>query len=69
MDELRFESWTDGEDLHRRLLELIVDELELSGQDDETAFERSLGATIFNGGTFFWRSRGARYTRMLWIAA
>ena len=59
MDELRFESWTDGEDLHHRLLELIVDELKLSGRDDEIAFERSLGATIFNGGTFFWRSRNA----------
>lgn len=60
MDELRFESWTDGEDLHRRLLELIVDELELGGRDDE--IERSLGATIFNGGTFFWRSRDADET-------
>ncbi|MCA9630730.1 MAG: AAA family ATPase, partial [Myxococcales bacterium] len=57
MAEIGFESWTDGEDLQRKLLSLIVAELGLSGPDDEVGFECSLGATTYNGGTFFWRSR------------
>ena len=57
MAEIGFASWSDGEDLHRKLLSLIVEELNLSGADDEVGFECSLGATTYNGGTFFWRSR------------
>ena len=56
MDEIRFESWTDDENLKAILLDLIVTELNLDGLDDEVGFECSLGATSFNGGTFFWRS-------------
>ena len=59
MVEIAFESWTDDEDLQAKLLRLIVDELELSGPDDEVGFECSLGATTHNGATFFWRSRGS----------
>ena len=55
MDEIRFESWVGNEDLQRKLLELIVEELKLNGPDDEEGFERSLGATIYKGKTFFWR--------------
>ena len=57
MDEVRFESWTDDEDLRAKLLDLIVTELELDGPDDEIGFECSLGATTHNGRTYFWRSR------------
>ena len=57
MDEICFESWTDDEDLKAKLLDLIVKELDLDGRDDEVGFECSLGATTYNGGTFFWRSR------------
>ena len=57
MPELLFEAWTDSEELQRKLLGLIVKELSLSGSDDEVGFECSLGATTYNGGTFFWRSR------------
>ena len=57
MDEIRFESWTDEEDLQAKLLDLIVTELKLDGPDDEVGFECSLGATTYNGATFFWRSR------------
>ncbi len=59
LDEIRFESWTDDEDLHAKLRNLIVRELKLDGLDDEVSFECSLGATTHNGGTFFWRSRGS----------
>ena len=56
MKEIGFESWSDGEDLHGRLLSLIVKELDLDSADDETGFECSLGATMFNGETYFnWR--------------
>lgn len=57
MDEVRFESWTDSEELQTKLLSLIVQELDLNGPDDQVGFECSLGATLFNGGTFFWRSQ------------
>jgi len=60
LEEVGFESWSDGEDLHGRLLSLIVKELDLDGANDEMGFECSLGATIFKGGTYFWRSRGDR---------
>ena len=57
MDEIYLESWTDGEDLSTKLLELIVKELGLDSLDDEVGFECSLGASTHNGGSFFWRSR------------
>ena len=58
MDEIRFESWTDDEDLQEKLLQVIVEELELDGPDDEAGFECSLGAEPYNDrGTFFWRGR------------
>ena len=57
MDEIYFESWTDGEDLNEKLLKLIVKELNLDNMDDEIGFECSLGASTHNGGSFFWRSR------------
>jgi energy-coupling factor transporter ATP-binding protein EcfA2 len=58
IDEIYFESWTDERDLQEKLLDLIVKELKLNSLDDEVGFECSLGATIFNSGTFFWRSQG-----------
>ena len=57
MTEIGFESWSDGEDLHRRLLSLIVRELDLGGLGDEMGFECRLGATIFKGITYFRRSQ------------
>lgn len=55
--EIRFESWADADELREKLLRAVVEELELEGIDDELGFECSLGATMFNGNTFFWRSR------------
>jgi AAA domain/UvrD-like helicase C-terminal domain len=57
LPEIRFESWSDGEDVQAKLLGLIVDELKLKGLGDEVGFECSFGASLYNGGTFFWRSR------------
>ncbi len=57
MTDIYFESWINGVDLQEKLLTLIVKELGLDGPDDEVGFECSLGATMFNNGTFFWRSQ------------
>ena len=57
MPELLFEAWADSDELQAKLLDLLVKELSLNGLGDEAGFECSLGATVYNGGTFFWRSR------------
>ena len=57
MNEVRFKSWTVNEDLQKKLLELIVEELKLDDSDDEKGFECSLGATIYKGNTSFWRGK------------
>ncbi len=63
MGELRLESWTDDEELQGKLLEVIVEELDLNGPEDEVGFERSVGATMYNGDTFFWRTRDGDETK------
>ena len=56
MREIRFESWTNDEDLQTKLLHALGKELELASPDDEAGFERSLGAEIYEDrGTFFRR--------------
>ena len=56
MHEIRFESWTNDEDLQTKLLHALGKELELANPDDEAGFECSLGAEIYEDrGTFFWR--------------
>ncbi|TNE43157.1 MAG: RNA helicase [Deltaproteobacteria bacterium] len=57
--EIRFESWENGEDLQEKLINLVVEELNLNGQEDEAGFGVSLGGSLFEdtGVTFFWRSR------------
>jgi ATP-dependent exoDNAse (exonuclease V) alpha subunit len=59
MEEIAFESWTDGEDLQRKLLARIVTELELNDTDDEVGFECSLGGGEFKGAAYFRRSHQA----------
>ena len=56
MDEICFQSWSDDQDLQEKLLELIVKELQLT-RNDEVGFECRLGANIFNGKTYFNRSK------------
>lgn len=57
--EIRYVSWTDPEELHNRLLDVVVDELGLGGVTDELGFEVSLGGDAYNGRAYFWRSRDA----------
>ncbi len=59
MPEIRFVPWVDEEELREKVLDLIVEELELSGRDDELRFALSLGADDFNGRPFYWRSRNS----------
>ncbi len=58
-DTLRFVSWRDGDDLHDKLKQVLVEELKLKGLDDVSGFEQSLGGTPWgdNGMVFFWRGR------------
>ena len=59
IDEIRFESWNNYEELKDKLLNHLVKELNLNGIDDELNFERRLGATYYenNPKTYFWRNK------------
>ena len=59
MPEIRFVSWADEDDLQEKVLDLIVEELDLSGRSDEAGFASSLGATCYEGNKrpYYWRSR------------
>ncbi|MBA3635000.1 MAG: AAA family ATPase [Actinomycetota bacterium] len=58
-ETLRFVSWKDGDDLHDKLKDVLVEELELGGLDDVSGFEQSLGGSPWgdNGWVFFWRGK------------
>lgn len=43
-DTIRFVQWRQSEDFQQRLLEVIQDELQLAGPDDQRGFNRNLGA-------------------------
>lgn len=43
---IRFVPWDKPEDFQDKFLKVIVEELELAGQEDERGFNRALGATI-----------------------
>jgi len=53
---LRFVSWQTPEDFQRKLLDVLVDELELEHDKDERRFDLALGATEQNGYRYFNRS-------------
>jgi len=60
LEEIQFHSWATGEELHRLLLEVIQQELELEGLDDEPGFELSYlseDSDAFKGRVYFGRSR------------
>jgi len=57
MDEIRFESWEDPDELQDKLLAILVEELKLAGRDDQVGFETSLGGDPYNGRCYFWRSK------------
>lgn len=43
---IRFVEWQKPEDFHRRLLDVLVEELKLDGPEDTRGFNRELGATV-----------------------
>ena len=55
LPEIEFIEWKDPEELHERLLDLVVEELGLSGRDDEAGFECKLsgGEPYTNGKVYF----------------
>ena len=50
---IRFVEWNKPEDFQEALLKLLIDELNLSGEDDITGFNLSLGATTSKGYEYF----------------
>jgi energy-coupling factor transporter ATP-binding protein EcfA2 len=58
MEELRFVSWDTEQQLQDKLLDVLVEELSLAGQDDELGFGLSLGGSEHNKRCYFWRTHG-----------
>jgi len=60
LEEIQFLPWATGEELHRVLLEVLQNELGLSGLDDEQGFELSylsVDSKAFRDKVYFGRSR------------
>jgi hypothetical protein len=57
LPEIAFIQWKDPDELHERLLDLVVTELGLSGRDDEAGFECKLsGGEPFSDGKVYFRT-------------
>lgn len=56
-ENIRFVQWGKPEDFHDKLLDVLVDELRLSGPDDLRGFNQALGATSSGGYDYFNRKR------------
>lgn len=54
---VRAVQWSDSNDLQRVLAEEIVAALDLGGRDEETAFELSLGGSLYGDKVYFWQKR------------
>lgn len=54
---LRFVQWDFSEELQQKLFDVLVEELELSGQDDSKGFEISLGGSLYGDSVYFWPTR------------
>ena len=52
-EHLRFIGWKSSEDLQKKLLQTIVEELELENEHDVLVFEQSLGGSLFKGAVYF----------------
>jgi ATP-dependent exoDNAse (exonuclease V) alpha subunit len=57
MEEIRFVNWETEQQLQDKLLEVLVEELGISGRDDELGFGLSLGGSEFQSRCYFWRTR------------
>jgi AAA domain len=60
---VRFVEWTSPDDLNAKLVKVLAEELKLQGPDDIPAFDASLGATPWNGISFFNTWNGNKETR------
>ena len=58
LNEIKFETWDNYEDLKGKLLSHLVRALDLSDTDDEINFEKRLGATYYEDANrvYFWRN-------------
>jgi ATP-dependent exoDNAse (exonuclease V) alpha subunit len=52
-EHVRFVQWDSADDLRSRLIEVLVEELQLSGADDIEGFDKTLGGTDWNDMRFF----------------
>lgn len=52
-EHLRFIGWKSSEDLHKKLLQAIVEELKLENEHDVIGFEKSLGGSLFSNFIYF----------------
>lgn len=50
---VRFVQWDSADDLRSRLIDVLVEELKLSGPDDIASFDATLGGADWNGMRFF----------------
>lgn len=50
---VRLVRWETPDEFQRKLLEVLADELALSGKDDWAGFEQSLGGVLFNDNVYF----------------
>lgn len=57
---LRFVAWQKPEDFQQKLIDVIVEELKLSGPDDQRGFNAALGATPTGDYDYFNATRGGK---------
>ena len=57
---IRFVEWQKPEDFQRRLVEMLVEELKLSGPNDFRGFNRALGATVVGEYDYFNATRDGK---------
>ncbi len=55
---LGFVSWRDADDLHNKILDILVGELGLSSRDDTAKFEQSIGGTESDNNGYVYFNRG-----------
>jgi len=59
-EHLTFARWDSVDELKEKLLDVLLKELRLSGRNDESAFELSLGGTPYGGGVYFWAGQNGQ---------
>jgi len=55
--QLRFVRWDTPDELKEKMLDILVEELNLEGKNDAKGFELSLGGSQYNNGVYFWVGR------------